>query len=284
MEILESGPSRRRHDRDRGGDRVPLAAGPTAEANRRTLGWVAAGLAGPATIAGLLIAPADRVQGDAQRLMYLHVPAAWTAFLAFGAVLVTSVGYLVTRDLRWDRCARAAAEIGVGLTGLAIALGSIWGRAVWGTWWTWDPRLISTALLMLVYAGYLAARGSVAQPTHQVARTTAVIGIGGSGMVPVVHFSVVWWRSLHQPATILGPGRPPIDEVMAATLVLSLLAFTATGFWLFLRRVAVLEAEAAVTAAPAVAPPSAAPPGDLAGTGPATAEPARRRRDPVDVR
>lgn len=181
--------------------------------------------------------------------MYLHVPAAWTAFLAFGAVLGTSVGYLVTRDLRWDRCARVAAEIGVGLTALTILLGAIWGRAVWGAWWAWDPRLVSTALLLLVYTGYLAARHSAADrhsvrgpgSPHRIARPAAMIGIAGFALIPIVHFSVVWWRSLHQPATILAPGRPPIDPLMATALTLSLAAFTAGALWIFLRRLAALE-------------------------------------------
>jgi heme exporter protein C len=186
------------------------------------------------------------LQGEAQRLMYLHVPAAWTAFLAFGAVLATSVGYLVTRDLRWDRCAKVAAEIGVGLTALTILLGAIWGRAVWGAWWAWDPRLVSTALLLLVYTGYLAARRTAADrhpesAPHRTARPAAIIGIAGFALIPIVHFSVVWWRSLHQPATILAPSRPPIDPLMATALTLSLAAFTAGALWIFLRRLTALE-------------------------------------------
>ena len=229
--------------------RTPLTAGVHPAADRRTVGWLAAGLAAGAVPTGLVIAPVDGLQGDAQRLMYLHVPAAWTAFLAFGAVLGASVGYLVSRDLRWDRCARAAAEIGVGLTALTILLGAIWGRAVWGAWWAWDPRLVSTALLLLVYAGYLATRRAVADGhpehdplvAHRIARPAAAIGIAGFALVPVVHFSVVWWRSLHQPATILAPGRPPIEPLMATALALSLAAFTAGALWLFLRRLATIE-------------------------------------------
>jgi heme exporter protein C len=263
---------------------TPLTAGATAGASRRTIGWFAAGLAGPAAAVGLLIAPADRLQGDAQRLMYLHVPAAWSGFLALGAVLVCSIGYLATRDLRWDRCAQVAAEIGVGLIGLAILIGSIWGRAVWGTWWTWDPRLVSTAVLLLVYAGYLAAREVLAdgrppsaRNDHRTARWAARNGIGGFGLVPVVHFSVVWWRSLHQPATIIGPGRPPIDAVMAIALALSVLAFTAGGFWLFLRRLAALEAAAGV-------PVSATGPDRPIHAGPATTSPEEPCHDPAAVR
>lgn len=223
------------------------------------MGWLAAGLTGGAVPAGLLLAPADAVQGGAQRLMYLHVPAAWTAYLAFGAVLVGGAGYLRTGDLRWDRCARVAAEIGVALTAITIAVGALWGRAVWGTWWAWDPRLVSTALLLIVYIGQLALRDAVAEAgrhrdpagpdAHRAARWAALAGIAGFALVPVVHFSVVWWRSLHQPATVLAPHRPPIDALMAAALLLSLAAVTSTAFWVFLRRLAAIE-ESADAAAP----------------------------------
>jgi heme exporter protein C len=210
----------------------PVTVPPTLT---RTTGWLAAGLTAAAAVTGLLVAPADAVQGQAQRLMYLHVPTAWTAYLAFGGVLAASMGYLITRDLRWDRCARPAAEVGVGLTALTILAGALWGRAVWGVWWAWEPRLVSTLLLLLVYAGCLAARLTRPSP-HRAARVAAYTGIAGFALIPVVHFSVVWWRSLHQPATILGTERPPIDPIMAATLGLSLLACTAGALWLYLHR------------------------------------------------
>lgn len=241
-------------DRHRGGTRPDRhqsrqTADGRRAADRRTLGWLAAGLIAAAVPAGLLIAPPDQSQGNAQRLMYLHVPAAWTAYLAFAAVLAASLGYLATRDLRWDRCARVAAELGVGLTALTIALGAVWGRAVWGTWWDWDPRLVSTALLLLVYAGYLARRRVLAErhaeadplAAHRVAQLSAFTGMAGFVLVPVVHFSVVWWRSLHQPATILAPERPPIHPLMATALLLSLAAFTVSALWIFLRRLAALD-------------------------------------------
>src|SRR3954467_7021437 len=132
--------------------------GPTGRTDR-VLGAAAAGDFAAAAVLGLVVAPPDAVQGQAQRLMYVHVPAAWLAYLSFAGVLVASVAYLVTRDLRWDRRAQAAAELGVGMTALAIALGSFWGRPVWGAWWVWDPRLVTTAVLLLVYLGYLSVRG-----------------------------------------------------------------------------------------------------------------------------
>ncbi len=208
---------------------------------RRALGATAAVLVSALLLLGLWVAPPDAVQGQAQRLMYLHVPAAWAAYLAFGVVLIASVGYLWRRDLRWDVHAQAAAEIGAGLTALTLALGSLWGRPVWGVWWAWDPRLVSTAVLLLVYVGYLGVRGLSAD-RHVNARRAAVIGVLGFVEVPIVHFSVLWWRSLHQPPTILQPGAAPIAAPMFAALLTGLAAFTALAAWVYLRRLEQLTA------------------------------------------
>ena len=224
------------------------AATPRGAAARRTATWTAGGLAVGAALAGGLLAPADAAQGQAQRLMYLHVPAAWVAYLAFAVVVVASGAHLIGGDLRWDRLARAAAEIGVALTALTIATGAIWGQLVWGTWWAWDPRLVSTALLLLAYAGYLALRRMLADRTggrnggdRQVARPAAFAGIAGFLLVPVVHLSVIWWRSLHQQATILAPARPPIDSRMALALLLAVAAASAGAFCVLLHRLMRLE-------------------------------------------
>ncbi|GAA2706341.1 cytochrome c biogenesis protein CcsA [Micromonospora olivasterospora] len=229
-----------------------------AAAARRSMAWFAGGLAAAATVAGGWVAPPDEVQGQAQRLMYVHVPVAWVAYAAFAVVLAGGGAYLIGGDLRWDRFARAGAEIGVTLTGVAIATGSIWGRLVWGTWWAWDPRLVSTALLLLAYAGYLALRRAVAERTgardggdHRVARAAAVLGAAGFLLVPVVHFSVVWWRSLHQQATVLAPERPPIDPRMGAALLLAVAAATLAALCVLLHRVVRLERRLAADAAPA---------------------------------
>jgi heme exporter protein C len=221
----------------------------------RLLGAASAGTFALAAVLGLVVAPPDGVQGQAQRLMYVHVPAAWLAYLCFAVVLVCSVAYLVRRDLRWDRRAQAAAELGVGMTALAIALGSLWGRPVWGTWWVWDPRLVTTAVLLLVYLGYLSVRG-LSDDRAAGARRAAAVGIIGFVDVPVVHFSVVWWRTLHQPPTLLSPDPAPIDPRMATALLVAVLAFTLAGAWVVRRRLRVLAAadEPAVVAEPAPAP------------------------------
>jgi heme exporter protein C len=192
---------------------------------QRMLGW--ATLIGLVTTAvvGLLVVPPDATQGDVQRLMYVHVPAAWVAFLSFGVVFVASVAHLRTRRMYWDRIAVSSAEIGVLFCALTIVLGSLWGRPVWGTWWTWDPRLTTTALLLLIYLGYLSLRAVADGPARR-ARWSAVIGVVGFIDVPIVHMSVVWWRSLHQEATVLRPGAPTIAGSMLATLALGFAAFS----------------------------------------------------------
>ena len=153
---------------------------------QRVLG--AATLAGlVATVAiGLFVAPPDATQGDVQRLMYVHVPAAWVTFFAFGIVFLASCAYLKTGHIRWDRIAAASAEIGVQFCALTILLGSLWGRPVWGTWWTWDPRLTTTAVLLLIYVGYLSLRRVADSPARR-ARWSAVVGVVGFIDVPIVH-------------------------------------------------------------------------------------------------
>ena len=139
----------------------------------------------------------DRDMGNLQKIMYVHVPAAWTAFIAFFIVLVASAMYLWKREERYDLVAASAAEAGAVLTALTLALGSIWGRPTWGTWWTWDARLTSTAILLLIYIGYLALRAAT-DDVERRARWSAAVGILGAINVPIVYMSVRWWRTLHQ--------------------------------------------------------------------------------------
>jgi heme exporter protein C len=176
-------------------------------------------------------APPDALQGQSQRLMYVHVPAAWTSFVAFTVVALASTIVLLGGGAHWDARARAAAELGVGMTGLALAEGSMWGKVAWGVWWTWDPRLVSTALLFLVYVAYLALH-ALPGDGDRVRRRAALLGAAGFVLVPVVHFSVLWWRTLHQPPTLLRPEfDAPIAAPMLAALLASLAAFTLGGAW-----------------------------------------------------
>lgn len=227
---------------------------------QRILGWATlAGLAATGLLA-LVVVPPDANQGDVQRLMYVHVPAAWLAFASFGVVFVASVAYLRTGRTRWDRVAVSSAEIGVLFCALTIVLGSLWGRPVWGTWWTWDPRLTTTAVLLLVYVGYLTLRRVADSPARR-GQWSAVLGVVGFVDVPIVHMSVVWWRSLHQEATVLRPGVPTIAPVMFVTLMVALVAFTLAYCYLMAVRMRVgrLEERAAGTVISVPAPRARAP-------------------------
>ena len=179
-------------------------------------------------VVGLFVAPPDEVQGDAQRLMYLHVPAAWLAYLAFGVTALGSALYLWprTRSYVWDRVAGASAELGVVFTGLTLVLGSLWGRPVWGVWWAWDARLVTTAVLFFLYLGYLALR-RVPAALDVRAKRCAIAALIAFVDVPIVHFSVTWWRTLHQQATVFNPELDAkIHGTMAVALWLGVLAFT----------------------------------------------------------
>lgn len=199
-------------------------------------GWLAGLALGATVLIGLFGVPADAAQGDVQRIMYVHVPSAWLAYLAFFVTLVAGLLYLRKDDLRYDRVAAASAEIGLLLTGLTIATGAIWGKATWGKWWDWDPRLTTTAILFVVYAGYLLLRQSIVDRRRR-ARLAAIFGIVGFLNVPVVHFSVLWWRGLHQPPTVIQPGDPTIDHLLLAELLASVASFTLVYLWILRGRV-----------------------------------------------
>jgi len=213
----------------------------------RTLGWLAvlALVAGVATAFGY--APREVVQGNVQRIMCLHVPAVLTAYLAFGLVFLGSVGYLLTRRPGWDRLALAAAEPGVIFTGITIASGSIWGKPTWGTWWTWDARLTSVAILFVMYLGYLLLRGMIEDP-DQGARYAAVLGIVAAFNIPLVHFSVYWWRTLHQPPSLMKPGPGTMPGVIVAALMVNFVAFSLLYVYFVAKRVNLLRREAEAAA------------------------------------
>lgn len=211
---------------------------------RRVLGLAAlAGLVLTLPMA-LVVAPPDAVQGEAQRWMYLHVPAAWAAYACFAVVLVASLqvlrrgatgpaGARARERAGHALTARSAAEVGLVLTLATLATGSVWGRFTWGVWWAWDARVLSTLALACVYAAYLALVHL--SPRHP--RVPAVLGVLGILMVPVVHMSVVWWRTLHQPPTVLAPEAGlPIDPVMGATLALAVLTTSLAAAWAVLAR------------------------------------------------
>jgi heme exporter protein C len=169
------------------------------------LGPLAFAAVATAQLLAFVTSPPDRDMGHLQKIMYVHVPAAWSAFICFFVVLVASLHYLWRRNERSDLLAASAAEVGTVFTALTLVLGSIWGRPTWGVWWTWDARLTSTAVLLLIFVGYLALRSFADDPDRR-ARWSAAVGILGALNVPIVYMSVKWWRTLHQiqssPATV----------------------------------------------------------------------------------
>jgi heme exporter protein C len=203
-------------------------AAATVESRLSLPRWIV--LLGPVALVALLGAQAfgfltsapDRDMGHLQKIMYVHVPAAWMAMIAFTIVFIASIHYLWRRDERSDLIAASAAEIGVVFTGLALVLGSVWGKPTWGVWWTWDPRLTSTAILFLIYAGYLALRGFT-DDMERRARWSAAVGALAFLNVPIVYMSVRWWRTLHQ----LPSSPATVDPMYAWGLRLNAIAFLA---------------------------------------------------------
>lgn len=214
---------------------------------RSTLG----GLAVLSVLGGLWLSVTsspDVFQGDYVRIMYVHVPGSWLAFLAFGVTALASAGWLITKRMGFDRIAEASAEIGVLFTAVSLFTGMLWGYPVWGTFWDWgDPRMASTALMFFVYLGYLALRRAVNDPVAR-ARRSAILGLVAVVQVPLVYFSVTLWRSLHQGMTVR-PDGIAMDGSMVAALLVNLAAFTLLYTYLMVERVrlARLETESAET-------------------------------------
>jgi len=210
--------------------------------------WIVMAAAGLVTFIGAMTVPPDVVQGELSRIMYVHVPSAWLAYLAFGITMLTSAMYLWKRDLKWDRVALASAEIGVVFTGLAIALGMIWAKPTWGVWWTWDARLTLTAIMFFVYLGYLALRRTT-DDLDARARRASVLGVLAVVQVPLVHFSVVWWRSLHQGPSLIKPESPTMDTSMIVTLFVAVFSFTVMYGAMMFKRIELARLEDAALVA-----------------------------------
>jgi heme exporter protein C len=201
----------------------------------RLLGLLAGLVLAVGLYLGLVVVPPDSFQGEVQRIMYLHVPSIVTAYLAFTVTCLASVLYLWKRDLRFDAVAVSAAEIGVMFTGITLATGAIWGKPTWGVWWTWDARLTLTAILFTIYVGYLMLRAFAEEP-QAAARYGAVVAILGFLDIPLNHMAVQWWRTLHQPSSILRPGGPSVDPVLMVPLLVNLLGLILLFTYLLLER------------------------------------------------
>lgn len=194
-----------------------------------------------------MVAPTDAVLGQVQRIFYFHVPIAIVSFLAFFLVFVASIGYLITRKGSWDALANAAAEVGVVFVTLAVLTGAIWARPVWGVWWTWEPRLTTTLILWLIYVAYLMLRAYVPN-RRQGAVYAAALGIIGFVDVPIVYYSVQWWRSIH-PSAVVGPlaDSGALEPIMQFILFFSLGVFLLLFVYLLLERTALRRGEDRLT-------------------------------------
>jgi heme exporter protein C len=194
---------------------------------RRGLGISLAAFLGLAAVyvRALGYTPVEARQGMAQKIFYLHVPAAWSALIAFSLVGVASALYLWLHDPRLDRFAAASAEVGVAFSAVMLTTGPIWAKPIWGTWWTWDARLTLTLFLFFLFIGYLALRASVHDPAER-ARFSAVVGILGMLLVPFIHLSVYLFRTLHPQPIVLKPSAPSLPPEMLRTLLVSVAVFT----------------------------------------------------------
>ena len=225
---------------------------------KRVYGWrwtvlpPVAGVAMMAMIVGALVAaPREIIEGEVQRLMYLHVPSAVIMYLAFGVTSFASGVFLWKRDIRWDALARAAAIVGVFLCGMALATGAIWGKPTWGVYWSWDARLTSTLVLFLIYSAYLLARSVAGPLDEQAARVAAIFAIIGVADIPIIQMSVRWWRTLHPQPIVFQPD-PALPGEMLLVLLIGFIAILALATWLIslqtdteraAQRVSALQAE-----------------------------------------
>jgi heme exporter protein C len=191
-----------------------------------------AGVAMMAMIVGALVAaPREIIEGEVQRLMYLHVPSAVIMYGAFGLTAFASVMFLWKRDLRWDALARASAIVGVFLCAMVLATGAIWGKPIWGVYWSWDARLTSTLVLFLIYSAYLLARSVAGPLDEQAARFAAIFAIIGIADIPIIQMSVRWWRTLHPQPIVFQPN-PALPGEMLLVLLIGFIAILSLTVWL----------------------------------------------------
>ena len=184
---------------------------------------------------GIFDSPADYQQGETVRIMYVHVPAAWMALFAYTVMALASGSFLIWKHPLADLSAQAAAPIGAGFTAIALVTGALWGQPMWGTWWVWDARLTSVLILFFLYLGYMALVNGFDDP-ERGSRMGAILALVGFVNVPIIKFSVDWWNTLHQPASISRLDAPAIDTSMLIPLLLM-----AIGFKLFFISILILR-------------------------------------------
>jgi heme exporter protein C len=199
-------------------------------------GWSAFILIVGALYGGLVLAPPDYQQGDAFRIIYVHAPSAWMSLFIYVVMAVSAAIGLIWRMKLAHAVAAASAPIGASFTFAALATGALWGQPMWGTWWVWDARLTSELILLFLYLGYIALRSSI-DDLQRADRASAVLALVGVVNVPIIHYSVVWWNTLHQPATVTKMAAPSISTSMLIPLLVMILGFTLCFFALLLVRV-----------------------------------------------
>lgn len=173
---------------------------------------------------GLFVAPPDYQQGESVRIMFIHVPAAWMSMFVYVVMAVAGAIGLVWNVKLAEVFARSCAPIGASFTLLALATGSLWGKPMWGTWWAWDARITSELILLFLYLGFMALQASIDDP-KRAARAAAILALVGVVNIPIIHFSVEWWNTLHQPASVTRLGRPTIHLSLLIPLLLMAVAF-----------------------------------------------------------
>jgi heme exporter protein C len=198
-------------------------------------GWAAALLCAAGLIGGLLLAPPDYQQGEGFRILYVHVPNAWLSLSTYVVMAVSAFVGLVWRINVAHAVAASCAAIGASFTAVALATGMLWGRPMWGTYWEWDPRLTSELLLLFLYLGYMGLRNAI-DDTGRADRASAVLAIVGVVNVPIIHYSVIWWNSLHQAPSVMKFGKPTMATSMLVPLLLMWAGFTALFVALLLIR------------------------------------------------
>ena len=191
----------------------------------RWISWLALVMLAGVYVRALAFTPVERSQGLAQKIFYVHVPAAWATMLAMGLVGVASILFLLLKDDRFDRFAESSAEVGTAFSLVMLTTGPMWGKPIWGTWWTWDARLTLTLFLFFLFIGYLLLRSAVTDAGLR-ARYSAVLGICGLVLLPFIHLSVYFFRTLHPQPIVLKPSAPSLPGPMLVTLLCSVAVFT----------------------------------------------------------
>lgn len=192
--------------------------------------FLACVLAGIGLVLGLVISPEDYQQGHSVRIMYVHVPAAWMATVSYTFLATMSGIAFVWRHPVADIAARSSASVGLVMTGLALFTGALWGKPTWGAWWVWDARLTSVLVLFFIYLGYIAIWDSVSDKA-KAAKFARIVALLGFVNIPIIKFSVDWWNSLHQPASLIKASGPSIQGVMLAALLVMIAAYMVFFFW-----------------------------------------------------